>query len=42
MLRIHFLQLWSNQSDLAVEEACLDMAVYRWFAGLDSGSLPAR
>jgi len=38
MLRIHFLQLWNNYSDLAMEEALHDMAVYRWFAGLDSGA----
>ena len=38
MLRIHFLQLWNNYSDPAMEEALHDMAVYRWFAGLDSGA----
>ena len=38
MLRIHFLQLWNNYSDLATEEALHDMAVYCWFAGLDSGA----
>jgi len=38
MLRIHFQQLWNNYSDPAMEEALHDMAVYRWFAGLDSGA----
>jgi IS5 family transposase len=38
MLRIHFRQLWNNYSDPAIEDALFDMAVYRWFAGLDSGS----
>jgi len=37
MLRIHFLQLWNVYSDPALEETLHDMAVYRWFAGLDSG-----
>jgi IS5 family transposase len=38
MLRIHFLQLWNNYSDPAMEESLYDMVVYRWFAGLDSGA----
>jgi len=37
MPRIRFLQLWNNYFDPAMEEALRDMAVYRWFAGLDSG-----
>jgi len=38
MLRIHFLQLWNKYSDPAMAEALHDMAVYRRFAGLDSGA----
>jgi len=38
MLRIHFLQFWNNYSNLAMEEALHNMAIYRWFAGLDSGA----
>jgi len=38
MLRIHFLQLWNNYSDPAIEEALHDMPVYRWFVGLDAGA----
>jgi len=38
MLRIHFLQLWNNYSDPAMEEALYDMPVYRWFVGLDAGA----
>ncbi|MFO1355821.1 MAG: transposase [Gammaproteobacteria bacterium] len=36
MLRIHFLQLWFNLSDPAVEEALYDSASMRSFAGIDS------
>ena len=35
MVRIHFLQLWSNYSDPAMEEGLYDMPVYHWFDGLD-------
>jgi IS5 family transposase len=35
MLRIHFLQLWFNLSDLAVEESLYDSAAMREFAGID-------
>jgi len=35
MLRIHFLQQWFNLSDLAMEEALHDTALFRHFAGLD-------
>jgi IS5 family transposase len=38
IMHIHFLQLWNNYSDRAMEAALHDMAVYRWFAGLDSGA----
>ena len=37
MLRVHFLQLWYNYSDPAMEAALHDIEVYRWFAGLDAG-----
>lgn len=37
MPRIHFLQLWYNYSDPAMEEALHDIEVYRWFADLDAG-----
>ena len=37
MLRIHFLQQWFNLSDPAMEEALYDMALFREFAGLDTG-----
>lgn len=37
MLRIHFLQQWFNLSDPAMEEALHDVAVFRQFAGLDTG-----
>lgn len=37
MLRIHFLQQWFGLSDLAMEEALFETALYRDFAGL-SGS----
>lgn len=36
MLRIHFLQQWFGLSDLAMEEALFDTALYREFAGLSS------
>jgi IS5 family transposase len=35
MVQLHFLQLWNNYSDPAMEEALYDMPVYRWFVGLD-------
>jgi IS5 family transposase len=35
MLRIYFLQLWFNLSDLAVEESLYDSAAMREFAGID-------
>jgi IS5 family transposase len=38
LLRIHFLQLWNNYSDPAMEEAVHDMPVYLWFVGLDAGA----
>ncbi len=37
MLRIHFLQLWFNLSDPAVEEALYDSAAMRNFVGIDLG-----
>lgn len=37
MQRIHCLQQWFNLSDLAMEEALYDMALFRQFAGLDVG-----
>ena len=37
MLRIHFLQLWFNLSDPAVEEALYDSAAMRSFVGIDLG-----
>ena len=37
MLRIHFVQQWFNLSDPAMEEALYDMALFREFAGLDTG-----
>ncbi|CAG0938901.1 hypothetical protein GPROT2_00443 [Gammaproteobacteria bacterium] len=40
MLRIHFLQLWFNLSDPAVEEALYDSASMRSFAGIDLGAEP--
>lgn len=36
MLRIHFLQQWLGLSDLAMEEALFETALYREFAGLSS------
>ncbi|WP_087866144.1 IS5 family transposase [Comamonas thiooxydans] len=36
MLRIHFLQQWFGLSDLAMEEALFETALYREFAGLSS------
>jgi len=36
MLRIHFLQQWFGLSDLAMEEALFETALYRDFAGLSS------
>ncbi|MDE2348653.1 MAG: IS5 family transposase [Gammaproteobacteria bacterium] len=38
MLRIHFLQLWFNLSDPAVEEALYDSVAMRSFAGIDLGA----
>ena len=35
MLRIHFLQLWYNLSDPAVEEALYDRSSFQQFIGLD-------
>ncbi len=35
MLRISFLQLWFNLSDLAVEESLYDSAAMREFVGID-------
>jgi IS5 family transposase len=37
MLRIYFLQLWFNLSDLAVEEALYDSVAMRSFVGIDLG-----
>ena len=37
MLRIHFLQLWFNLSDPAVEEALYDSVAMRTFVGIDLG-----
>lgn len=34
MLRIHFMQQWFGLSDMAMEEALFDVALYREFAGL--------
>ena len=34
MLRVHFMQQWFTLSDLAMEEALHDMALFREFAGL--------
>ena len=36
MLRIHFLQQWFGLSDLAMEEALFETALYREFVGLSS------
>ncbi|PRD67685.1 IS5/IS1182 family transposase [Malikia spinosa] len=36
MLRIHFIQQWFGLSDLAMEEALFETALYREFAGLSS------
>ena len=36
MLRIHFVQQWFGLSDLAMEEALFETALYREFAGLSS------
>lgn len=36
MLRIHFLQQWFGLSDLAMEEALFETALYREFSGLSS------
>ena len=38
MLRIQFLQLWNNLFAPAMDEPFHEMAVYRWFAGLNSGA----
>ena len=37
MLRVYFLQLWFNLSDLAVEEALYDSVAMSSFAGIDLG-----
>jgi IS5 family transposase len=37
MLRVYFLQLWFNLSDLAVEESLYDSAAMRGFARIDLG-----
>lgn len=37
MLRIHFLQIWFNLSDPAVEEALYDIKAMREFANIDLG-----
>jgi len=34
LLRIHFMQQWFGLSDMAMEEALFDVALYREFAGL--------
>jgi transposase, IS5 family len=36
MLRIHFVQQWFGLSDLAIEEALFETALYREFVGLSS------
>lgn len=36
MLRIHFVQQWFGLSDLAMEEALFETALYRDFVGLTS------
>lgn len=41
MLRIHFLQHWSNLSDPAVEEVLYDFRAMRRFVGIDLGREPA-
>ena len=38
MLRIHFLQVWFNLSDPAVEEALYDSEAMRQFVGIDLGA----
>ena len=40
MLRIHYLQLWFNLSDPAVEEALYDSLAMRAFVGIDLGREP--
>lgn len=43
MLRIHFMQQWFGLSDMAMEEALFDVAMYREFAGLgDTQRIPDR
>jgi len=37
MLRIHFLQIWFNLSDPAVEEALYDIKAMREFVNIDLG-----
>jgi len=37
VLRIHYIQLWFNLSDPAMEEALYDTALFREFVGLDVG-----
>lgn len=41
MLRIHFLQIWFNLSDPAVEEAIYDIKAMRDFVKIDLGREPA-
>jgi IS5 family transposase len=40
MLRIHFLQSWSNLSDPEAEKALYDMESMRRFVGIDIGNEP--
>jgi len=40
MLRIHFLQLWYNLSDPAIEEALYDRSSFQQFVGLDGFTMP--
>lgn len=43
MLRLHFMQQWFGLSDLGMEDALFDMALFRNFAGLThSKRLPDR
>lgn len=40
ILRIHFIQHWFNQADLACEEALYDSVSLRRFVGIDLGREP--
>ena len=40
MLRIHFLQLWYNLSDPAMEEALYDRSSFQQFIGIDGFTMP--